>query len=63
VDDTGMVTRSVTTAATRSRSVPEGATFVERQRIAYELVRDLVDDLDAALVAALRESFGELIVA
>jgi hypothetical protein len=62
LDDAGMVTRSVTTAATRSRSVPEGATFVERQRIAYELVQSLVDDLDAALLAGLRESFGELIV-
>jgi hypothetical protein len=62
LDDTGMVTRSVTTSATRSRSVPEGASFVERQRIAYELVRELVDDLDAALAAGLRESFGELIV-
>jgi hypothetical protein len=62
LDDGGMVTRSVTTAATRSRSVPEGATFVERQRIAYELVRELVDDLDAALITGLRESFGEIIV-
>ena len=62
LDDAGMVTRSVTTAATRSRSVPEGATFVDRQRIAYELVRELVDDLDAALGAGLHESFGELIV-
>jgi hypothetical protein len=62
LDDSGLVTKSVTTAATRSRSVPEGATFVERQRIAYELVTELVDDLDAALLAGLRESFGEVIV-
>ena len=61
LDPTGAVVGSVTTAVTRSRAIPEGVGYAERQRIAYELVRDLVDDLDAGLMANLRESFGGLI--
>ena len=58
---TGAVAGSVSTAVERSRGIPEGVGYAERQRIAYELVRDLLDDLDAGLMANLRESFGELI--
>ena len=43
------------------RGVPEGVGYAERQRIGYDLVRALVDDLDAGLMANLRESFGALI--
>jgi hypothetical protein len=61
LDPTGAVVGSVTTAVTRSRGIPEGVGYAERQRIAYELVRDLVNDLDGGLMANLRESFGGLI--
>lgn len=61
LDPTGTVVGSVSTAVARSRGIPEGVGYAERQRIAYELVRDLVDDLDAGLMANLRESFGALI--
>jgi hypothetical protein len=61
LDPTGTVVGSVTTAVARSRGIPEGVGYAERQRIGYELVRALVDDLDAGLSANLRESFGALI--
>jgi hypothetical protein len=52
---------SISTTATRSRVLPEDSGYAERQRIGYELVRDLVDDIDAGLAANLRESFGDLL--
>ncbi len=61
LDPTGTVVGSVSTAVARSRGVPEGVGYAERQRIGYDLVRALVDDLDAGLMANLRESFGALI--
>jgi hypothetical protein len=61
LDPTGAVVGSVSTAVARSRGIPEGVSYAERQRIGYELVRDLVDDLDAGLTANIRESFGALI--
>ena len=51
---------SVSTAVAAA-AVPEGVGYAERQRIGYDLVRALVDDLDAGLMANLRESFGALI--
>src|SRR5918995_428919 len=61
VDPAGRVVGSVSTAVTRTRAIPEGVGYAERQRIAYELVRDLVDDLDAGLSANVRESYAELL--
>lgn len=61
LDPTGTVVGSVSTAVARSRGIPEGVGYAERQRIAYELVRELVDDLDAGLTANLRESFTALV--
>jgi hypothetical protein len=61
LDPTGAVVGSVSTAVARSRSIPEDVSYAERQRISYEFVRDLVDDLDAGLTANLRESFDALI--
>jgi hypothetical protein len=52
---------SVSTTATRTRAVPEDIGYAERQRIGYELVRDLVNDIDAGLTANLRESFADLL--
>ena len=61
LDPAGTVVSSVSTAVARSRAIPEGVGYAERQRIGYELVRDLVDDLDTGLTANIRESFGALI--
>jgi hypothetical protein len=61
LDPTGTVVRSISTAVARTRAIPEGVGYAERQRIAYELVRDLVDDLDAGLSANVRESYAELV--
>ena len=62
LDATGDPTgASISTTATRSRVLPENIGYAERQRIGYELVRDLVDDIDGALAANLRESFGDLL--
>lgn len=60
LDPAGTVMGSVSTAVARTRGIPEGVGYAERQRIAHELVRDLVDDLDAGLTANVRESFAEL---
>jgi hypothetical protein len=57
----GEVVSSVSTAVVRTRSIPEGAAFVERQKIGYELVRELLDDLDVALAANIRADFGEIL--
>jgi hypothetical protein len=61
LDPAGMVVRTISTAVARTRAIPEGVGYAERQRIAYELVRDLVDDLDAGLSANVRDSFAELL--
>jgi hypothetical protein len=61
LDPAGTVVGSVSTAVTRTRAIPEGVGYAERQRIAYELVRDLVADLDAGLTANLREGFAQLL--
>jgi hypothetical protein len=61
LDHAGNVKGSVSIAATRTRALPEDVRYAERQRMAYELVRDLVDDLDAGLVANLREAFTEIL--
>jgi hypothetical protein len=61
MDPSGTVLGSVSTAVARSRGIPEGVGYAERQRIGYEFVLALVDDLDAGLSANLRESFGALI--
>jgi len=61
LDAAGMVTGSVSTAVERTRAVPEGVGYAERERIGYELVQDLVDDLDAGLSANIRESFAGLV--
>ena len=57
VDDAGRETAAVTTAVTRTMSVPKEATGARRQAIAYALVRDLVDDLDRSLIENIYQSF------
>jgi hypothetical protein len=61
IDPAGMVVRSVSTTVERSRGIPEGVGYAERERIGYELVRDLVDDLDAGLSANVRSGFPDLV--
>ena len=60
-DGAGNPVGAVGTTATRSRSLPEDVGYAERQRIAYELVRDLVDDLAGGLAANLRETFTDIL--
>jgi hypothetical protein len=57
----GNAAGAVSTAASRSRSLPEDVGYAERQQIAYELVRDLVDDLAAGLDTNLRETFADIV--
>jgi hypothetical protein len=57
----GEVLNSVSSSVVRTRSIPEGAAYVERQKIGYQLVRELLDDLDAALIANIRANFGEIL--
>jgi hypothetical protein len=57
----GEVVKSVSTAVTRTASIPEDVGYAERQRIGYELVRDLVADLDAGLTANVRVNFADIL--
>jgi hypothetical protein len=58
---TGEVLKSVSTAVTRTASVPEDVGYAERQRIGYQLVRDLVDDLEAGLTTNVRANFADIL--
>lgn len=58
---TGEVVRSVSTAVTRTASIPEDVGYAERQRIGYELVRDLVQDLDEGLTTNVRANFADIL--
>jgi hypothetical protein len=59
---TGEVLKSVSTAVTRTTSIPENIGYAERQRIGYELVRNLVDDLDEGLTTNVRANFADILV-
>jgi hypothetical protein len=61
LDPSGTVVRSVSTAVERTKSIPEGVGYAERQRIGYQLVRDLVDDLDAGLTTNMQANFRDII--
>lgn len=61
LDEAGRVVSSASTEVTRSSLIPEVATYVQRQQIGHELVRDLVNDLDAGMATNLRETFGSII--
>jgi hypothetical protein len=58
---TGEVLKSVSTAVSRTSSIPEGIGYAERQKIGYELVRDLVGDLDAGLTTNIRGNFADIL--
>jgi hypothetical protein len=59
---TGEVLKSVSTAVTRTASVPEDVGYAERQRIGYELVRNLVNDLDDGLTTNVRANFADILM-
>jgi hypothetical protein len=61
LDPAGLVARSISSTVERTRSIPEGIGYAERERIGYELVRDLTEDLDASLSANVRENFAGLL--
>ena len=61
LSETGQVMKSVSTAVSRSTSIPEGVGYAERQKIGYELVRNLVDDLDAGLTTNIKANFSDIL--
>jgi hypothetical protein len=61
LDEAGRVVSSASTEVTRSSLIPEDSTYVQRQQIGHELVRDLVNDLDDGMATNLRDTFGSII--
>ena len=59
---TGDVLKSVSTAVTRTSAIAEGVGYAERQKIGYDLVRNLVDDLDEGLTTNVRANFADILV-
>jgi hypothetical protein len=62
LDERGLEQGHAVVLGSRARTIPAGATPAERDRIAFELVRDLIDDLDGALVQSLRESLSTVVL-
>jgi hypothetical protein len=56
--DRGFPERSVSAKASRSRSVPEGITPNDREKVWYELTEALMADLDTELERQIRANFG-----
>jgi len=54
----GFAERSVSAKASRSRSVAEGITPNEREKVWYELTQQLMADLDAELERQIRANFN-----
>lgn len=61
LDERGEVVSSLSTAVSRTASIPESATYVRRQEIGYELVDQLTQDLDVGLMQNLQQTFAALI--
>jgi hypothetical protein len=61
ISASGEVLKSVSTAVTRTSSIPEGVGYAERQKIGYDLVRDLVHDLDEGLTTNVRANFADIL--
>lgn len=57
----GEVLTSVSTAVSRTSSIPEDVGYAERQKIGYQLVRDLARDLDARLTENIRANLGAIL--
>lgn len=56
LDERGLERAHAETSVRRSRTVPAGSDLADRDRVAWGLIRDLVDDLDAAMVDNVREN-------
>ena len=55
VDNGGNVTSTVTARAQRSRTIPEGLTLNERDRVYQEITEALINDLNATLEQNMRQ--------
>lgn len=62
LDERGEVVSSLSTAVSRTTSIPESASYVRRQEIGYELVEQLTRDLDIGLMQNMQQTFVTLIV-
>jgi hypothetical protein len=62
LDERGEAVSSLSTAVSRTASIPESASYVRRQEIGYELVDQLARDLDVGLMQNLQQTFATLIV-
>lgn len=58
VDRTGVVRHEASASAWRTRTIHEKASLAERDRIWFELVEHLMQDIDAQLGAAIRQHLG-----
>lgn len=58
IDDQRFVSHSASARVTRSRTVPEGITPNERERVWYDMTRALMTDFDQALEQNIRDHFG-----
>jgi hypothetical protein len=57
-DERGVMLRSATARAERSRTTVEGTTLDERDRLLYQLETELMADLDRELETQIRDHFG-----
>ena len=58
INPQGIAERSASAEATVSRSVPEGITLNERDKVWYDMTRDLMADLDRQLQKQVDASFA-----
>jgi hypothetical protein len=58
LDERGFERAHAETTARRSRTVPAGSGMAERDRIAWGLIRAVVDDLDEAMVMNIRDNLS-----
>jgi len=58
IDPQGVAERTATAEASSSRSVPEGITLNDRDKIWYELTRDLMADLDRQIQRQVDATFA-----
>ena len=58
LDPHGMALRMVHAGASRSRSVLQSATPVDRDQARYDLVKDVMSDFDQQMETQIRDNFG-----
>ena len=62
IDPQGIAERTATAEAASSRSVPEGITLNDRDKIWYEMTRDLMADLDRQIQKQVDASFAPFLL-